>query len=95
MTRPLKSQLIETQDYSWRLIHSLISGFVSPSESPYSSFRTFSVIDWKNRLLFAAANDFPLGEKWLQHEADPHLLPVVRVRMLRNLSPFLLNAFIT
>jgi len=48
-----------------------------------------SVMDWKNRLLFVAAKDFPLKEKWLQREADAHLHPVLGVRMLRNLNPFL------
>jgi len=54
----------------------------------------FSVMDWKNRLLFAAAKDSPLGEKWLQSEADTHFHPVLCVGMLGALSPFLLNAFI-
>jgi hypothetical protein len=58
----------------------------------------YSVLDWKNRLLFAAAKDFPLREKWwekwLQREADPHLHPVLSVRMLGALLQFFLNAFI-
>jgi len=41
-----------------------------------------SDLDWKNTILFAAAKDFPLGEKWLQHEADAYLHPVLDVRML-------------
>jgi len=53
-----------------------------------------SGMDWKNRLLFAAAKDFLLGEKWLPREADAHLHPVLCVRMLGTLLQFLLNAFI-
>jgi len=55
----------------------------------------FSVMDWENRLLFAAAKVFPRGEKWLQREADAHFHPVLCVGMLGALSQFLLNAFIT
>jgi len=54
----------------------------------------FSVMDWKNRLLFAAAKVFPQGEKWLQREADPHFHPVIYVGMLGALPPFLQNDFI-
>jgi len=53
-----------------------------------------SGMDWKNRLLFPAAKDFPLGEKWLQREADAHLHPVLNVRMLGSLPAFLLSAYI-
>ena len=51
-------------------------------------------MDWKNRFLFAAAKDFPLGEKWLQREAEAHLHPVLNVRMLGALPAFLLSAYI-
>jgi hypothetical protein len=48
-------------------------------------------MDWKNRLLFAAAKDFLLVEKLLQRQADAHLHPVLNVRMLGDLLHFLLN----
>jgi hypothetical protein len=41
-----------------------------------------SDLGWKNTILFAAANDFPLGQKWLQREADAHFHPVLDVRMI-------------
>jgi hypothetical protein len=54
-----------------------------------------SVIDWKNRFLFPAANDFGLGKKkWIQRESDAHLQPVLCIRILGGLPPFFLNAFI-
>jgi hypothetical protein len=54
-----------------------------------------SVIDWKNRLLFPAADDFGLGKKkWLQRESEAHVHPVLCIRTLGALLPFLLKAFI-
>jgi hypothetical protein len=44
-----------------------------------------SIMDWKNTILFAAAKDFLLEEKWLQHEADAHLHTALCLRMLGNL----------
>jgi hypothetical protein len=39
-------------------------------------------MDWKNTILFAAAKDFLLREKWLQREADAHLYPLLDVMLL-------------
>jgi hypothetical protein len=70
ITRPLKSQLIDAQDNLCRLIHSLINGVISQKASVAHSIKC-SVMDWKKRFLFPAANDFALGKnKCSQGETD-------------------------
>jgi len=94
VTRPLKSQVIEPQDHLCRVIHSLMALYQLQIAGVAHSVKC-SVIDWRNGLLFPAANDFGLGEKkWLQRESDVHLHPVLCIRMPGALPPFLLNAFI-
>jgi len=56
VTRPLKSQLIEPKDNLCIQIHSLRKADEALSVN-------CSIMDWKNRLIFAAAKNFPKGEK--------------------------------
>jgi hypothetical protein len=94
VTRPLKSQVIDPQDLLCRVIYSFMALYQLQIAGVAHSVE-YSVIDWKNRLLFPAVNDFGLGKKkWLQHAADAHLHPVLCIRMLGALPPFFLNAFI-